>query len=72
MLLLRRLLQQMALLLWCRAEGHHDVNDVGRDDQEEDEVDLNVEVNSEALAIVVCIRILRVQLNGESLQSSAM
>ena len=43
----------MTLLLWCRAEGHHNVNDVGGDGWEEDEADLNVEVNSEELAIVV-------------------
>ena len=43
----------MTLLLWCRAEGHHDVNDVDGDDHEEDEADLNVEVNSEELAIAV-------------------
>ena len=42
MLLLRLLLQQMTLLLWCRAEGHHDVNDVDGDDHEEDEADLKL------------------------------
>ena len=53
LLLLRQLLQKMALLWWCRAEGHHDVNDVDDDDHEEDEADVNVEVNSEEFAIAV-------------------
>ena len=52
--------------------GHHDDNGVGRGDLKDDEVSLDVVVNSGTLANVVYIRNLCVQLNDKSPQSSTM
>ena len=59
-----------APMVWNK--GHHDDNDVGRGDMEENEVDLDVAINTEVFAKMVRIRVRCAHLTEALLRSSVM